>query len=56
MTPQLLEMAQALEALRDGQVDGLAMVSKSLRGSVERGEQAELELGRVRAIARKRKK
>jgi len=55
MTPQLQGMAEALEAARAGQVDSLTMISKTLRSSVEHAEQAQLELGKVRRIARKKR-
>lgn len=56
MTPQLEQMAEALETVRAGQVDGLALLSKSLRGSIDQGKQAQLDLGKVRAMVRKRSK
>lgn len=55
--PMFDEMATALEAARKGQSNSLAMMSKALRGSINQGEQAELELGRVRAaMSRKSRK
>ncbi len=54
MLPQLGQMADALEAAKAGQMDGLSMMAKSLRGAVDRGQQAQLELkSATRAIRRK---
>ena len=56
MTPQLQGMAEALEAARAGQVDSFTLMAKTMRGAVHRGEQAELELKTMRAMARKSRK
>lgn len=56
MVPQLHAIADGIEAAKQGQSDGLAMLAKGLRASIQQGEQAELELGKVRAMARKRHK
>jgi hypothetical protein len=56
MTPQLQGMAEALEAAKAGQVDGLTMMAKSLRSAVNGGQQAELKLKKTRAIMRKKMK
>jgi predicted DNA-binding protein len=55
MAPELLKMAEALEAVRAGQVDSLSMLSEGLRGAVLKGQQAELELSHFRAAPRLRK-
>ncbi|WP_221444396.1 hypothetical protein, partial [Rhodanobacter sp. MP7CTX1] len=55
MTPQLVQMAEALEAAKAGQMDSLSMMSKTLRGAVQGGQQAQLELTKLRAVVRKRK-
>jgi hypothetical protein len=54
MQPMLLDVAHSLEAAKAGNLDGLAMMSKTLRRAVNEGQQAELELSKVRAIARKK--
>jgi hypothetical protein len=55
-TPQLKSMADALEATRAGQVDGLAMISKMLRSTINAGEQTQLDLKTsARAMRRSRK-
>lgn len=54
MQPALLDIAQALEAAKAGNVDGLTLMSKTMRRAIDQGKQAELELGKVRAIARKK--
>jgi hypothetical protein len=55
-TPQIKAMADALEATRAGQVDGLTMISKMLRESVDGAEQVELDLKTAaRAMRRIRK-
>lgn len=56
MAPQLADMARALEMAKEGQMDGLAVMAKSLRSAVKGGEQAELELRQVRAMARRKAK
>lgn len=55
LTPQLVQMAEALEAARAGQVDGLRIISDSLRQSTNEANQAQLELGRLRRVLRSRK-
>ena len=55
MLPQLGQMAEGLEAARAGQMDSLSMMSKTLRGAVQGGQQAQRELGKRRAVVRKRK-
>ena len=55
MTPQLSQMAEALEAAKAGQMDSLSMMSKTLRGAVQGGQQAQLELTKLRAVVRKKK-
>lgn len=54
MTPQLGQMADALEAAKAGQMDSLSMMLKTLRGAVQCGQQAQLELSRVRAVVRRK--
>lgn len=55
-TPQLKTIADALEATRAGQVDGLTMISKMLRQQLDNSEQVELDLKTTaRAIKRIRK-
>ena len=54
--PALVEMAQALEMAREGNIDGLSLMSKTMRRALDQGEQAQLELGKVRAIARKKRR
>ena len=54
MTPQLAQMAEALEAARAGQMDSLSMMSKTLRGAVQGGQQAQLELTKLRAVVRRK--
>lgn len=54
MTPQLGQMADALEAAKAGQMDSLSMMSKTLRGAVQGGQQAQLELTKLRAVVRRK--
>lgn len=56
MSPQLQSMAEALEAARAGQVDSFAMMAKTMRSAIHGGQQAELELKTLRAMARKPRK
>jgi hypothetical protein len=56
MTPQLAEMARALEMARQGQADGLTVMAGALRASVHKAEQSELELKELRRRAMPRLK
>lgn len=52
--PQLVDMVRALELAQAGNIDGLNVMAKAVRSAVSQGEQAELELQRVRRVARRR--
>lgn len=55
MSPQLVSIAEALEAARAGNADAFGLMAKGLRNAVGDAQQAELELTRARRMARKRK-
>jgi hypothetical protein len=55
MVPQLKATADALEATRESQSAGLAIMAKALRGTLDEAQQTEMELGKARRMVRKRK-
>lgn len=56
MLPQLEALARALELAKDGPLDSLKLLQDTLRGAIAQGEQAELELTKVRRAARRKLK
>lgn len=54
MQPQLVEMVRALELAHSGNLDAFTVMSKAVRSAVAQGEQAELELQKVRRSARRK--
>lgn len=56
MQPQLVEMVRALEMAQAGNLDALTVMAKAVRGAVAQGEQAELQLTKVRRAARRKQR